>query len=61
MHGENRLREAYGQMRRDDLNRETNRESGLIIRLFGGMAIQDARGADFLPNYILDKAWSLGR
>jgi len=32
-------------MRRD----EPSRESGLSIRLFGGMAIQDARGADFLP------------
>jgi hypothetical protein len=33
------------QMRRD----EPSRESSLSIRLFGGMAIQDARGADFLP------------
>jgi DNA-binding SARP family transcriptional activator/TolB-like protein len=33
------------QMRRD----EPSRESGLSIRLFGGMAIQDARGADLLP------------
>jgi DNA-binding SARP family transcriptional activator/TolB-like protein len=32
-------------MRRD----EPSRESSLSIRLFGGMAIQDARGADFLP------------
>ena len=32
-------------MRRD----EPSREFGLSIRLFGGMAIQDARGADLLP------------
>jgi DNA-binding SARP family transcriptional activator/TolB-like protein/Tfp pilus assembly protein PilF len=32
-------------MRRD----EPSRESGLSIRLFGGMAIRDSRGADYLP------------
>jgi DNA-binding SARP family transcriptional activator/TolB-like protein len=28
---------------------EPSQESGLSIRLFGGMAIQDSRGADYLP------------
>lgn len=36
-------------MRRDEQNRELNAGSGLTIRLFGGMAIQDSRGVDYLP------------
>ncbi len=36
-------------MRREDPFREPNPELGLSIRLFGGMAIHDSRGADYLP------------
>jgi len=36
-------------MRRDEHTREPNPESGLTIRLFGGMAIQDSRGVNYLP------------
>jgi DNA-binding SARP family transcriptional activator/TolB-like protein len=36
-------------MRRDEPNREPTFVSGLTIRLFGGMAIRDANGSDFLP------------
>jgi DNA-binding SARP family transcriptional activator/TolB-like protein len=36
-------------MRRDDLNRVSSRDTGLTIRLFGGMAIQDSRGGNYLP------------
>jgi DNA-binding SARP family transcriptional activator/TolB-like protein len=36
-------------MRRYEQNGVANAESGLTIRLFGGMAIQDARGVDYLP------------
>jgi DNA-binding SARP family transcriptional activator/TolB-like protein/Flp pilus assembly protein TadD len=36
-------------MRRDPPNREANLESGLTIRLFGGMAIHDSGGVDYLP------------
>jgi len=36
-------------MRRDEPSRSANQGSDLVIRLFGGMAIQDSRGADYLP------------
>jgi DNA-binding SARP family transcriptional activator/TolB-like protein len=36
-------------MRRHEQNRIANSESGLTIRLFGGMSIQDSRGVDYLP------------
>jgi DNA-binding SARP family transcriptional activator/TolB-like protein len=36
-------------MRRDESHREPNSGSGLTIRLFGGMAIHDAAGVDYLP------------
>jgi len=49
MHGDAGSARPDGQMRRDDVHRETNINLGLAIRLFGGMAIQDSRGADFLP------------
>ena len=36
-------------MRRDEPSREPSSEPGLTIRLFGGMAIQDSGGMDYLP------------
>jgi DNA-binding SARP family transcriptional activator/TolB-like protein/Tfp pilus assembly protein PilF len=36
-------------MGRDKPDRELNSERGLAIRLFGGMAIQDSDGVDYLP------------
>jgi DNA-binding SARP family transcriptional activator/TolB-like protein len=36
-------------VRQDELSSESSSAARLIIRLFGGMAIQDSRGVDYLP------------
>ena len=47
--GIGRIVRLHGHMRRDKTNREANPESALTIRLFGGMAIVDSGGVDYLP------------
>ncbi len=47
--GIGRIVRLHGHMRRDKTNHGENPESDLTIRLFGGMAILDAAGADYLP------------
>ena len=47
--GIGRIARLHHRMRREEQNREPNAESGLTIRLFGGMAIKDSHGVDYLP------------